>query len=89
MDKKKFEIALKKAYKYENKLKSACVDLEILFEPFFNGNIAVFYQPSDGLVILHDIDSPIATGANKNTGVKEAIKNISKDPNFYINGNAF
>ena len=89
MDKKKFEIALKKAHKYESKLKSACSDLEILFKPFFREEIEVFYQPSDGFVILHDIDCSVSTGANKNTGVKEAIKNISKDANFYINGNAF
>ena len=80
-----FEKQLKKAYIAESKLNAECAGLELLFRPYFTDEITVLYQPSDGFVILHDIDIPMGEmNGYKNTGVIEAFDYISKNPKHFI-----
>jgi len=45
----------------------------------------VFYQPSDGFVVLYDIEKSVMENqADKNEGVQEVFKNISLNPRHYF-----
>ena len=85
MTNKEFQSALKKAYKCEQKLKSACVDLENIFQPYFNDEITVLYQNSDGFVILHDTELSLGReNGYKNTEVKHAFELIKNDKKHFL-----
>ena len=85
MEKTEFKKLLSKAQKAEGKLNTACSNLETFFEPFFPGEISVLYQPSDGFVVLYDIEkSVMCKDADKNEGVREVFENISLNPRHYF-----
>ena len=85
MKKTEFKKLIAKAQKAEGKLNTACSNLETFFEPFFPGQISVFYQPSDGFVVLYDIEKSVMENeADKNEGVREVFENISLNSRHYF-----
>lgn len=86
MDIRKIKELHKKAHKLESQLKSVCDSIAKEFQPFFPDDIDVFYQPSDGFVILHNIDSQ-TNYSNRNTSINEVIENIIKNKDYYLNSN--
>lgn len=85
MDKIEFKKLLSKAHKAESKLNAACSDLETFFSPYFPGEISVLYQPSDGFVVLYDIEKSVMENeADKNEGVMEVFENILQNPRHYF-----
>ena len=85
MEKTEFKKLLSNAHKAEAKLNTACSNLEKFFEPFFPGEISVLYQPSDGFVVLYDIEkSVMGNEADKNEGVKQVFENILLNPRHYF-----
>ena len=82
---RKFKSLLKNANKALSNLKLNEDKLSIFFQPYFDEEIAVLYQESDGFVILHNKDVEDKSYANLNTGVKEVFETIQKDENFYKN----
>ena len=91
INKKEFNSKLKAAKKAEQRLNSACESLAALFEPYFNDEISVFWQQSDGFVILHNVgfsyNEDIFNPHSQNTSVIEAFENINKKPDYYGRGN--
>jgi len=83
MEERDFYRLLNQAQKAVNNLKSKEDNLSIFFQPYFDEEIFVLYQESDGFVILHNTDIDIPIYSNLNTGVNEAFENIMKNPNFY------
>lgn len=83
MEKRKFNSTLRRAIRLENQLNGACDDLADMFQPYFDDDISVLYQSSDGFVILHNLDVDDKSNTNLNTGVKEAFDIISKDENHF------
>lgn len=82
---KEFNKLLKNAENALSKLQSKQDDLCIFFQPYFDEEISVLYQDSDGFVILHNQDFIDKSRSNLNTPVKEVFENIKKDKNFYKN----
>jgi len=82
MDQNKLNTALKKAGKAEGELKAACDDIVNLFQPYFDEEIEVLHQMSDGFVILYNIDFE-GIHSNLNDSVIHALENIKKDKDYY------
>lgn len=80
---KEFKKLLKNANKAIMNLKSKEDYLAEFFKPYFDEEIHVLYQESDGFVILHNVDYHDRDHSNLNTGVIEAFKNIKADKNYY------
>jgi hypothetical protein len=81
--KRKFNALLNNAKKAIMKLKSKEDDLLMFLQPYFNEEIAVLYQESDGFVVLFNMDNEDRNHSNLNSGVEEVFENIQKDKNFY------
>jgi hypothetical protein len=86
MDKKKFNKALKIASDGESRMAVGCADLTILFQPYFDREISVLYQSSDGFVILRDAFDcgRMNMNAPENIPINEALEIIGKNPKAYI-----
>lgn len=83
--KTKFNKLLNQAKKAIIQLKSKEDSLAELFQPYFDDEISVLYQESDGFVVLHNTDCEDKNYSNLNPGIKEVFENIQKDKNFYKN----
>lgn len=83
MDKKEFEKLKNQAFKAITNLKSKEDKLASFFQPYFDDDISVLYQESDGFVVLHDTENSDKFQRNKNSGIKEVFENITKDSNYY------
>lgn len=83
--KRKFKTLLNNAQKAIMKLKSKEDDLLMFLQPYFDEEIAVLYQESDGFVVLYNRDIEDKSYSNLNSGVEEVFENIQKDENFYKN----
>ena len=78
MNKGKFKEALSIANKGESILNAGCGLLEEMFQLYFDVEISVEYQPSDGFVIVHEVD-----GFPLNEPVKTAFEAIDNDKDAY------
>ena len=85
--KTKFNKLLKQANEAICNLKSKEDAIAELFQPYFNEQISVLYQESDGFVVLHNIDMEDKSYSNLNSGVSEVFENIQYDKDFYRNDN--
>lgn len=81
--KTKFNNLIKKANKAIYELKAKEDDLLMFFQPYFDEEIGVLYQESDGFVILYNRDIEDQAYSNLNIGIEEAFENIQKDVSFY------
>jgi hypothetical protein len=81
--KTKFNKLLKQANKALSNLKSKEDELLMFFQPYFDEEIAVLYQESDGFVVLYNRDIEDRSHSNLNSGVKEVFEKIQIDENFY------
>lgn len=76
MDKRKFAGAHRRAKNHLLKLDGACAEMAIMLQPYFDEEVHVLHQESDGFVVLH--------GENDwNTNVHDVIAAIEKDPDFF------
>jgi hypothetical protein len=83
--KSNFNKLLSQANKAISNLKAKEDALANIFQPYFNDEISVLYQESDGFVVLHNTDCENENYANLNPGVKEVFENIQSDKNYYKN----
>ena len=67
----------------KNKLDSRYSEIATILQPFFNHEITVFYQPSDGIVIEWD-DGDYN---NINEALFYALAKIENDPFYYKSNN--
>lgn len=84
MKKTKYEALKKICNRAENNLTAATDRLAMEMQPYFKSEITVFYQPSDGFVVL-PLDTDTAGRAPSNLGIDEVFETICKDPEFYLN----
>jgi len=77
MDTRTFQTALRRARKAERELHTQCSILTEMLQPFFSEEISVLFQPSDGIVVLHD-------DANLNTQIEEVFNEITNDLNAFL-----
>ena len=84
MDERRYNTLKNNCKKAENKLDSAVGALAKELQPYFKDEISVFYQPSDGFVVLVLNDTPTYEEAPPNLPIDEVFKTINKDPKFYL-----
>ena len=83
MKKTKYDILKKRCQKAENELNSATERMALEMQPYFKSEITVFYQPSDGFVILV-LDTDVTSKAPSNLGIDEVFETITENPKFYL-----
>ena len=74
MNEKKLKRLESQASDRLDRLESKCSDMAIMFQPFFDCEISVFYQHSDGFVVMWE---------ENNDNVFDAMRNIQQNPNHY------
>lgn len=71
---------LKRAEKARLKMDTACGQIAIILQPFFNQEISVDFQPSDGFVVVWEDG---VFNAPNNYTVQRVIDLIKKDPHCF------
>ncbi|WP_159522913.1 hypothetical protein [Sunxiuqinia indica] len=79
MDKRKFSTALRRAKKAESQLHGQCEIMASMLQEFFDDEITVLFQESDGFVVLHSDKN----WDSANTPIKEVISAIEKDKDAF------
>ena len=79
----KFKKILCNANKAISNLKDKEDIMSSFFQPYFDDEIFVMYQESDGFVVVHNVDHKDKNHSTLNSSVNEVFYNIKKDKNFY------
>ena len=77
----KIKASLVAAKKAMDKMNSHCYLIEKELQEYFKSEVTVFWQPSDGFVILQDEG---ASKAPRNYSVEEVLTNLAIDKKYYL-----
>ena len=79
MKKTKYDILKKRCMRAESNLTMATERMALELQPYFNEEINVLYQISDGFVVLL-----VHSEGADNLPIDEVFKTINKHPRFYL-----